>query len=340
MEDQADGASKPDAYTTAKPSKFHFKSPSARRKRRHDRRHDDKDQEHRSAKRHPSDDESSSTRTHHSSRRKHKHHHRSDRHSTSIRDGSYYDPDRRYRESLFDEPESNNQDLFRESLFDALADDEGAAYWEGVYGQPINIYPTEKPGPDGKLERMTEDEYAEFVRTKMWEKSHQHIVEEREARERARQEREQQRPSYDDEVDKEEREREQIRNQMEESLRRGEERKRAKHAAASWEVYKTKWASLTGAEKPPHVEGPNVSDLVPWPVLSGKARHVDKHEVERFLRASPAWKDDASALLKAERVRWHPDKMQRRFGQRIDEDTIRHVTAVFQIIDHMWNARR
>ena len=29
---------------------------------------------------------------------------------------------------------------FRESLFDAMADDEGAAFWEGVYGQPIHVY--------------------------------------------------------------------------------------------------------------------------------------------------------------------------------------------------------
>lgn len=32
-------------------------------------------------------------------------------------------------------------DAFRDSLFDALADDEGAHYWESVYSQPIHVYP-------------------------------------------------------------------------------------------------------------------------------------------------------------------------------------------------------
>lgn len=340
MEDLADDAPK-DAYTTAKPSKFHFKSSPSRRKRRHDCDDDDQDRKHRSSKRHRSDDDSSSRRRHRSSRRKHTHH--ADRHPTSTADGSYYDPSHRYRESLFDsinlnEEDINAHDAFRESLFDALADDEGAAYWEGVYGQPINVYPTEKRGPDGKLERMTEDEYAEFVRTKMWEKSHQHIVEEREARERARRERKERQRHWDDEGEREETEREGIRKRMEESLRRGEERKRAREAVRSWEMYTAKWEALNQLDGA--AEGVHVSELIPWPVLSGKTKHVDKHEIERFLRASPSWKEDASALLKAERVRWHPDKMQRRFGKRIDEDMIRDVTAVFQVIDQMWNARR
>ncbi|KAF1927485.1 uncharacterized protein M421DRAFT_421892 [Didymella exigua CBS 183.55] len=334
MEGPADDAAK-DAFTAAKPSRFHFKSSSSRRKRRHDA--EDQDASHRSSKHRHSDDESSSRRAHRSARRKHRHDH-SDRHPTSTADGSYYDPDSRHRESLFDQADSNDADVFRESLFDALADDEGAAYWEGVYGQPIHVYPTEKRGPDGKLERMTEDEYADFVRTKMWEKTHQHIVEERDARERARRKRKEEQRHWDEEGERDEMEREGIRRQMEESLRRGEERKRAKEAAKSWEVYAAKWEKL--GQDDGATEGADVKEMIPWPVLSGQAKHVGKQEIERFLRASPAWKDDASALLKAERVRWHPDKMQRRFGTRIDEDTIRDVTAVFQVIDQMWNARR
>lgn len=332
--DDATAAADADAYTTAKPSKFHFKS-SSRRKRRSSHSDSERDRKHRS-KRRRSNDESPRRHSHRSSRRK-RHDHQ-DRHPTSTADGSYYDPDARYRESLYDQIDANDQDVFRESLFDALADDEGAAYWEGVYGQPINIYPTQKPGPDGKLERMTEDEYADFVRTKMWEKSHQHLVEERERKERARKARKENQKQWDEEAEKEDREREGIRRAMEESLRRGEERKRAKEAAKSWDVYAQKWdtlATLDGA-----AEGVAVADLIPWPVLSGKAKHVDKPEIERFLRASPAWHEDASALLKAERVRWHPDKMQRRFGKRIDEDTIRNVTAVFQIIDQLWSKRK
>ena len=331
MDGPADDATT-DAYTTAKPSRFHFKS-SSRRKRRHSHSDSEPSKSHRS-KRHRSDALSPRRR---SSRRRHRDH-TSDRHPTSTADGSYYDPDARYRESLYDQIDENDQDIFRKSLFDALADDEGAMYWEGVYGQPIHTYPTEKRGPDGKLERMTEDEYAEFVRTKMWEKSHQHIVEERERAEKARRERKERQKRWDEQGEEEEREREGIRKAMEESLRRGEERKKTKEATKSWETYAAKWEQLGKTDGA--AEGTDAGELIPWPVLSGKAKGVDKHEIERFLRASQAWKEDASALLKAERVRWHPDKMQRRFGKRIGEDTIRDVTAVFQVIDQMWNKRR
>ena len=336
MEGPADDAAT-DAYTTAKPSRFHFKSSSSRRKRRHSHSDSEQSKPHRS-KRHRPDDEYPRRR---SSRRKHRSH--SDRHPTSTADGSYYDPSARHRESLYDDldihADEHDQEIFRESLFDALADDEGAAYWEGVYGQPINVYPTSKPGPDGKLEQMTEDEYAEFVRSKMWEKTHQHVVEERERREKERRDAKERRMQAEEMGDKEEeREREGIRRAMGESLRRGEERKKAIEAARSWQTYALKWEELGKVDGA--AEGSDVGELIPWPVLSGKAKHVDKNEIERFLHASPAWKDDASALLKAERVRWHPDKMQRRFGKRIDENTIRDVTAVFQIIDHLWNKRR
>lgn len=127
---------------------------------------------------------------------------------------------------------------------------------------------------------------------------------------------------------------------MEESLRRGEERKKAKEAMAAWETYNTKWEFLNSTQNTNETNHTEVRMLIPWPVFSGKAKHVDKTEIERFLRASPAWTKDSSGLLKVERVRWHPDKMQRRFGQHINKDTIRIVTVVFQVIDQMWNARQ
>jgi hypothetical protein len=350
MEEQASCATEEGLYAKAKASPFHFKSGSRRRSRRHDSesRHEDADDH--SHKRHRSDQEKDARRHHRDSRRKHKHKHRThhDRHPTSTRDGAYYDPDYRHRESLFDNLEESDagspgtapEDAFRESLFDALADDEGAAYWEGVYGQPVHVYPDVKPGADGKLERMTEDEYADYVRTKMWEKSHQHILEEREAKERARQKQKVQRNRLDDELEREEAERESIRRRMEESLRRGEERKKAKEAEAAWDSYTAKWDNLKSVQHLDEEAATNVCDLIPWPVVSGKAKHVAKDEIERFLRASKSWREDSIALLKAERVRWHPDKMQQRFGQHMDADTMKVITAVFQIIDRLWNDRR
>jgi len=340
MEDLADDTRREEAvYGTAKASKFIFKSSSDKRpKRRHDKDSDEKG----STKRHKLGHDRHSRK--HGHNRRSKHHSGSDRSFT--RTGDYEDPDRRHRESLYDglegegtaSPGIDPEAAFRESLFDAMADDEGADYWEGVYGQPLHIYPTTKPGPDGKLERMSEEEYADFVRTKMWEKSHQHILEERAARETARQKQKKQHDHLEADTLREEAERDEVMRQMEESLRRGEGRKKAKEVEAAWTKYLSRWEHLKA--NPPSSEAEeSARDTIPWPVASGSPKHVDKEEIERFLRTSPAWKDDASAMLKMERVRWHPDKMQQRFGQHIDPGTVKLVTAVFQVVDRLWKER-
>ena len=320
-----------DVYSKAKPSAFQFKS--SKRSRRHGESAG-------SSKRRRTDNDSESrhSRSHSKRRHRHRQHHED---QTFAPTGDYSNPDHRYRESLFDglgepSPGVDSDALFRESIFDAMADDEGADYWEGVYGQPIHIYPNTKPGPDGTLERMTDEEYADFVRTKMWEKSHQHILEERAARERARQERKDHNRRLDDEAAKEEEEREKIRRQMEESLQRGAERKRAKEREAAWLTYLSKWGHLRTLQDP-RSEHPR--EIIPWPVGSSKATDVEPKAVERFFTSSPAWKEDALALLKAERVRWHPDKLQQRFGQHLDVETTKLVTAVFQVVDRLWNER-
>jgi len=121
----------------------------------------------------------------------------------------------------------DSEAAFRESLFDAMADDEGADYWSSIYGQPIHTYPNTYLSPEtGRLEKMTDEEYTEFVRTKMWEKTHQHVLEERARREAAakalKEEREQARRNGD----KMERDRDVFAKRMEESLKRGVEQTR------------------------------------------------------------------------------------------------------------------
>ncbi|KAI2835100.1 hypothetical protein CBS11350_10290 [Aspergillus niger] len=118
--------------THPRPSKFRFKDPSRKRHRHHsnDRPRD----------RH---------RTPSPKRKKHRAPHRR-KHTTPPPDA---DPSTtRFSPTT----------AFRESLFDALGDDEGAAYWESVYGQPIHTYsvPEVPKGPNGELEMMDEEEYA------------------------------------------------------------------------------------------------------------------------------------------------------------------------------------
>ena len=344
-----------EAYTATKSSRFRLKSES--RSTNSKRRHRDKGEKdgegERSSKRHRSDERSPSRRSHRDSKRRHKHSSssKSVHDYTFARSGEYQDPEKRHRESLFDGLDDEGQEgpaassvrpdeAFRESLFDALADDEGAAYWEGVYGQPIHVYSNEKKGPDGKLERMSDEDYAEYVRAKMWEKSHEYIVEEREARAKQRKQQSKHKHQMEEELAKADEERNDIRRQMRESLKRGEERKRAKELEASWSRYVKKWEDLKGYKDLAQETSTRVQEIIPWPVASGCWSSVSKDAIEYFFENSSVWKDDAAAMLKVERVRWHPDKMQQRFGQHINPETMKSVTAVFQVIDKLWSERR
>lgn len=218
---------------------------------------------------------------------------------------------------------------FRESLFDALADDEGADFWQGVYGQPIHVYSPYYPAstsPDGetsndpnnpKLERMTDDEYAKYVRKKMWAKSHEHILEERRRREEERK----RKKATDEEGRK-------WQAGVEEALRRGEERRKRNRWKIVWEGYLAGWEGKKGD--------------IAWPVEGGKMKDVRAEEVEKFFKGVGGIGGvDLGEVLKKERVRWHPDKMQQRAGGAgIDAGTMKVVTAVFQIVDRLWSEMR
>ncbi|KAL3439356.1 hypothetical protein BDV09DRAFT_988 [Aspergillus tetrazonus] len=244
---------------------------------------------------------------------------------------------------------------FRESLFDALGDDEGAAFWESVYGQSIHSF-TPPPVGDGDgrgvLEQMDEEEYAAYVRAEMWKRTREGMLEEQErirAEKKAR--------VRAEKAAEEEEERRRFERAMEDSLRRGMERKRAKEVwKVAWENYIRSWEEIEEARRKGDStdEGKTVRNLLFWPVESGKRRDVSKENVEEFMRRAPchpqssgsrsgagngtAPEDTLLCTLKAERVRWHPDKIQHRYGAMgIDEPVLRSVTEVFQIVDHMWN---
>ncbi|KAF3059744.1 hypothetical protein GL218_04426 [Daldinia childiae] len=288
-----------------KTSRFRFKSKRSRHHRHSSRDRDrDDDYEH--------EDEAEPHRHHHRHRHRHHHHHKHKRRRT--RSPTPPNP--------FEPPPLGSEAAFRESLFDAMADDEGAAYWEGVYGQPIHIYPQARSGPDGELERMDDDEYATYVRQKMWEKTHQGLLEERARREERRKQQ-----------DREEDEARRLTREMERSLRRGEERRRRKGWKERWEEYAQAWKEWDGT--PEHMA---------WPVRSGRREDVGADAVRDFFVMGIDPKDvgetEFLAKLKEERVRWHPDKIQQRLGGQVDSAVMRDVTAVFQIVDKLWSDTR
>ncbi|KAG0647571.1 Nuclear factor of kappa light polypeptide [Hyphodiscus hymeniophilus] len=275
--------------------------------------------------------------SHRDGERHHRHHHRTKRRkrSPSIAkdDPSLYDdthlPDTSSSQYL------NPDAAFRESLFDAMADDEGAQFWEGVYGQPIHTYPNLKETPEGELEKMTDEEYTAFVRAKMYEKTHQHLIEEKARRDEAKKQRER----LAAEGRKEEREADRFRRKVEESLKRGEERKVRKAWGDRWDSYIRKWEDLAKGGGKASIAS------IPWPVDSGSWKDVDMREVERFFMNAPSsgqpTESGLSKVLKLERIRWHPDKIQQKLGgQDVDETVIRAVTEVFQIIDRIWSELR
>lgn len=303
--DGDEAAQEDPAETSPKPTKFRFKSKSS-----HSSRH-----RHRSSRR--------GSRSRSPSRRHHHRHKR--RHRTP--------PAPEPEEAPAPDPSAAGGTLspdaaFRESLFDAMADDEGAQYWEGVYGQPIHVYSRDRPADPsdaerGELEQMTDDEYATYVRRKMWEKTHAGLLEERARRDEERKKKE---------GDREEKRR--LAEDMERSLRRGDERRRRKVWTAGWERYSDAWKGWDGG-----VDG------LPWPTRKGTRDEVGvEGEVREFfekgLDRNELGDKEFAARLKEERVRWHPDKVQQKLGGTVEHDIMKDVTAIFQVIDRLWNDTR
>jgi len=287
-------------------------------------------------------------RRHHAS-----HHHRSKRRRTSppVKD----DPSQ-YDDSVRGLPPDQ---AFRESLFDALGDDEGAAFWEGVYGQPIHNYPRQyEDAETGKLESMDDNEYAQYVRRKMWEKSWEGIEA---AKEEKRKEREQEKRRIREEENRHSSKPASAPQdsgfvfdiEFEASLKRGQQRKERKKWKSLWEDYLHRWIDLQSLATNRKQEEPNAEQVflrnqIAWPVESGKRKDVNPAEIERFIRHGTSNADTSKsneelllAALKLERIRWHPDKIQHRYGfMHIDEGTMQTVTAVFQVFDRMWTELR
>lgn len=260
-------------------------------------------------------------------RSRHRHHH----HRTKRRRES---PPAEHSETERLDPDT----AFRESLFDAMADDEGAAFWEGVYGQPVPQVPKVKEGPAGKLEAMTDEEYVAHVRAEMYKKTHQHLLEEKERRDAAKKERER----LAEEARREDAESERFRRKVEESLRRGRERKLKVQKGTEWTQ---RWKDYEMAFEDLRVPSKAAAWKVPWPVFKGIKEDLKREEIEEFFLNAPTSgqpeEADLAKILKSERVRWHPDKIQQKLGGHgVDENKMKGVTAVFQIIDRMWTEMR
>ncbi|KAK4546618.1 hypothetical protein LTR36_001835 [Oleoguttula mirabilis] len=261
-------------------------------------------------------------------------------------------------------------DNFQDSLFDALADDEGAQYWESVYSQPIHVYPRPTvETPKGELEQMSDEKYAAYVKTKMWERKHPEVVIERERTKRLRKEEEEEKTRRREEFVRrkeqaawEQAERKGARRygqgtdeedekayehhvpgEWDASSDSTKQKKRQSEYTAAWSRYLAAWDKLKhdllGERSASEPEGAPPSKRIPWPVLRSKP--VIRANIESFLRHAPADTERTTLqLLKAERVRWHPDKVQQRFSGKVDDLTMKLVTGVFQVVDSLFEGER
>jgi len=231
---------------------------------------------------------------------------------------------------------------FRESLFDAMADDEGASFWESVYGQPIHNYarPSHTFKDKSPLDVMTDNEYANYVRAEMYKKSHEYIYEER-----ARREKERKRVKQQEEQDRKDWQR------MERDRLLKEQERRKRKGRRRWDEYVQDWerilavstaTSATSNLQNGSGQARQQKMNIPWPVNSGELADVSQTSVETFLRSANVPDDrQFSEMLRRERVRWHPDKAMQRWGRdKMDEETLKGVTSVFQVIDGLWNANK
>lgn len=189
---------------------------------------------------------------------------------------------------------------------------------------------------------MSEDEYASYVRARMWERSREGIAEEQ-ARLRAERMRAK---AGEEEGRRRDQERRAFDAAMMESLSRGAERRKMKAWEGAWGKYISSWEEIGkvfGAKESTADAAdsePSLRNLLFWPVLSGNRQDLSPHAVREFMRRAPP-SADLLLTLKTERVRWHPDKMQHRYGaQGIEDAVMRGVTEVFQIVDRMWNEER
>lgn len=247
---------------------------------------------------------------------------------------------------------------FRESLFDALADEAGAAFWQGVYGQPIHNYSnTFTNSESGQIEVMDDEQYANFVRRKMWEKSREGIEAARQDRDRRRTGRRQKEHDEDQAGSSFEtlhahahaREYEVFNLEIDESICRANARKEHRYWRKRWQDYLGGWDSLericrTRKESTVESDGQiSLLDQIPWPTGSGSWHELCLQDIKGFFENVAAHNNTDGdvarseyTMIKMERVRWHPDKMQQRYGGiDLEQDVIEHITAVFQILDDL-----
>ncbi|KAL3469609.1 hypothetical protein BJX99DRAFT_240999 [Aspergillus californicus] len=243
---------------------------------------------------------------------------------------------------------------FRECLFDAMADEEGAAYWESVFGQPLHKF-------GSSVDAWNAEEFSEYVRGELWKKTRDGKIEEYE-RLKTERKRKVQADSENIKLEKERESRSKAEEAFRQKSNKQEEKRRLEvYWTNAWDTYLMSWAEIEhmredeaalAAQGLDSKENIDIRNLLAYPVSSGKEKDISKHNIGEFMlhapRLSPLVGRTTAApepiktyvlqTLKTERIRWHPDKIQHRYGASfgVNESLMKSVTRVFQIIDGLY----
>lgn len=195
------------------------------------------------------------------------------------------------------------EENFIERLHDAMADDEGAAYWEEFYAQPIHT--TERPE-----DAMDDDEYAAYIRRGMWERRHKAQFDNREKASQSQHSKDRCVPEQEVSLDSQT----QINKEV---------------LKESWTIYLRAWEAKD--------RRPWTIDTVPWPVVSGSSIDISASSIKTFF----TFAGDLETIAKQElRRRWHPDKFSQKNSGALkllgDESLIMSkVTLVAQLLNEI-----
>jgi len=251
--------------------------------------------------------------------------------------------------------------IFSEDLNYALTDPEGAAEWEGKYGVSISKIPRLKKGENGETIPMSFSEMERSAKAILWKNTPEALLaekarrderkkaEEREAQESREAERKAREAKR--QMEKKRQAQADLDARIEESLRRASARRAPKtwfdkwqsswSSAEKWEIYAASWDT--------HIQGQRqlVINDIPWPVVTGKFEDLNVGSVKEFFMRAPReqlWGGKSASLeqlqnlVKGERIRWHPDSIQRQFGgQGVDTEVMKAVNEVSSLINEVWS---
>lgn len=241
---------------------------------------------------------------------------------------------------------------FRDKLFDAMDDDDRLDRLEASLNAHIPSRYSDQhqrqhqsssstTGLDPS--QMNDEEYAEWIRKGMWERTHKSEVDAETQREREREQRRERDRRARDEIEREEKEREVKRRRI-----REEKEKRRKQDA--YRDYKTRWDHLTRTAASIASSSSSSSSLnllpltsLPWPTFLPLSTVDDltKDSISSFLLASDHI--DARDKTRKQRIReallaYHPDRYVGRYLMAIEEGERDRVRELVVRITTLLNA--